>query len=34
VALLVFAVGAIGITVAVLRTELRLAHPSEGVGRT
>lgn len=33
VALVVFAIGAIGITVAVLRTELRLAHPSKGVGQ-
>ncbi len=32
VALIVFALGAIGITVAVLKTELRLAHPSTGKG--
>ncbi len=30
VALLIFALGAIGITAAVLKTELRLAHPSPG----
>jgi phosphatidylglycerophosphate synthase len=30
VALIVFALGAVGITVAVLKTELRLAHPSAG----
>jgi phosphatidylglycerophosphate synthase len=32
VALVVFALGAIGITVAVLKTELRLAHPPMGKG--
>jgi phosphatidylglycerophosphate synthase len=31
VALLIFALGAVGITVAVLKTELRLAHPSSVV---
>jgi len=30
VALIVFALGAVGITGAVLKTELRLAHPSSG----
>jgi len=33
VAIIVFALGAVGITVAVLRTELRLAHPTPGAGR-